>query len=73
MPIAQMVKDITPSPMGELKSAIEAKDTSKFAKAFDKLTAACNTCHQGAKHAFIVIRRPTSSPYSNQSFAPAKR
>ena len=73
LPIAQMVKDITPGPMGELKSAVEAKDKAKFAKAFDKLTAACNTCHQGSKHAFIVIRRPTASPYSNQSFIPAKQ
>jgi hypothetical protein len=73
VPVAQMVKDITPGPMGELKSAVEAKDWKKFAKAFDSLTAACNTCHQGAKKPFIVIRRPTSSPYSNQSFAPVKQ
>jgi hypothetical protein len=73
IPIAQMVKDITPGPMGEVKSAVETKDAGKFAKAFDKLTAACNSCHQGAKHAFIVIQRPSSSPYSNQSFAPPKQ
>ena len=34
--------------------------------------AACNQCHQATKHEFIVIQRPTSSPYSNQSFTPKK-
>jgi hypothetical protein len=72
LPVAQMVKDVTPGPTAELKAAIEAKSTGKFAAAFDKLTAACNSCHKGTNHGFIVIRRPTASPYSNQQFAPSK-
>jgi len=72
LPVGQMVKDNTPGPTGDLKAAIEAKSPTKFAAAFDKLTAACNSCHQGTSHGFIVIRRPISSPYSNQSFAPGK-
>jgi len=55
-----------------VKSAIEARDAGKFAAAFDKLTAACNACHQASNHAFIVIQRPTTSPYTNQSFTPKK-
>jgi hypothetical protein len=56
----------------DLKRTIDARDGTKFAAAFDKLTAACNACHQATKHEFIVIQRPTSSPYSNQSFTPKK-
>ena len=56
--------------MPDLAKAIAAQDAAKFADAFDALTAACNGCHQGAKHGFIMIQRPTSLPYSNQSFAP---
>ena len=59
--------------MPDLAKAVAAQDAAKFADAFDGLTAACNGCHQGAKRGFIVIQRPTSLPYSNQSFAPAQR
>jgi hypothetical protein len=38
--------------------------------AYDKLTAACNACHQVTKHAFIVIQQPLSPPFNNQSFMP---
>jgi molybdopterin-guanine dinucleotide biosynthesis protein A len=55
----------------DLDKTIAAQDAAKFAGAFDALTAACNGCHQSAKHGFIVIQRPTNLPYSNQSFAPA--
>jgi hypothetical protein len=54
----------------DLAKAIAAQDAAGFAGAFDALTAACNGCHHAAKHGFIAIQRPTSLPYSNQSFAP---
>jgi len=72
MPIGQMAGSTAVPVLPDLKGAIDARDGKKFAAAFDKLTAACNTCHQATKHAFIVIQRPTSSPYSNQSFTPKK-
>jgi hypothetical protein len=49
-------------PASELDRAIEAKDSGKFAKAFDKLTAACNGCHEAASLGFIVISKPRKSP-----------
>ena len=55
-----------------LETAVEAKDRAAFTSAFDKLTAGCNSCHQALDHAFIVIQRPTSQPYSDQSFATQK-
>ena len=55
-----------------LEKAVEAKNRVAFANAFDQLSAGCNSCHLALDGAFIVIRRPTSLPYSNQSFAAPK-
>jgi hypothetical protein len=59
-------------PVAALEKAIESKDRSSFTRAFDQLTAGCNSCHRTLDHAFIAIQRPNSLPYSNQSFAPQK-
>jgi hypothetical protein len=56
-----------------INAAIRAKDGSQFAKGFNEFTAACNACHQGIGRAFIVIQMPTTSPFSDQSFAPPKK
>jgi hypothetical protein len=72
LPIGQLAGSTAVPTLPDVKAAIDAHDGKKFAAAFDKLTAACNACHQATKHEFIVIQRPTSSPYSNQSFAPKK-
>jgi len=72
MQIGQMARSTAVPVLPDVKSAIDARDDRKFAAAFDKLTAACNACHQATNHAFIVIQRPTSSPYTNQSFTPKK-
>jgi len=55
-----------------LEKAIEGKDRAAFTNAFDSLTAGCNSCHRALDHAFIVIQRPTSLPYSDQFLAPQK-
>jgi hypothetical protein len=60
-------------PIEEIEQAIKSRNRAAFAKAFDQLTAACNGCHRASNHAFIVIRRPSGSPFPNQSFAPAKK
>lgn len=62
-------------PVDEVRSAIEAKDSAKFVKAIDKLTSACNSCHQAAGVGFIAIREPRTSPMltsplSDQAFRP---
>jgi len=60
------------APLAALDKAIEAHDRAAFASGYDKLTAGCNSCHHLLDHAFIVIQRPTSLPYTDQSFAPPK-
>jgi hypothetical protein len=59
-------------PIAALEKAIESKDRDSFTRAFDQLTAGCNSCHHTLDHAFLVIQRPSLPPYSNQSFAPQK-
>jgi len=60
------------APIKALEKAVEDKDRAAFDAAFDKLSAGCNSCHHTLDHGFIVIKRPTLLPYSNQSFAPQK-
>jgi cytochrome c553 len=61
-------------PADELDDAIKAKDSAKFVKAFSKLTAACNSCHEATGFGFIKIRDPRlspieTSPFSDESFS----
>jgi hypothetical protein len=58
------------TPIAALEKAIESKNKDAFARAFDQLSAGCNSCHRILDHAFIVIQRPEASPFGNQSFAP---
>jgi hypothetical protein len=72
-PVGKMIEAVTMPPIGDIESAIKARDSKKFAIAFDQLTAACNACHQAAKRGFIVIQRPPASAFPNQSFTPRKQ
>jgi len=72
--LAQAISAITAVQLPELGTSISARDRARFGAAYDKMTASCNACHQSTKHAFIVIKRPTALPYTNQSFtAPQAR
>ena len=66
------VEKMVGAQIAALEKAIDAKDRTAFAAAFDKLSAGCNNCHQTLDHGFIVIQRPTSLPYSDQSFTARK-
>lgn len=55
-------------PIDSVNAAIQAKDASKFNKAFQLLTTNCNNCHQVTNHAFNVIKIPDTPPVSNQDF-----
>ena len=69
-PLAKLLQDKSTPPLNELQTAIEAKNFGNFAKAFDKLTADCNSCHVAAHVGFIKMQVPTASPFSDQSFPP---
>jgi hypothetical protein len=72
MPVGKMIEATAMPAIADVEAAIKARDRGKFTSAFDKLTAACNTCHQSANRPFIVVQRPTGSAFPNQSFAPKK-
>jgi hypothetical protein len=62
-------------PEDEVGRAIEAKNAGEFTKAFGRLTAVCNSCHEGTGFGFIQIREPRlspieTSPFSDQTFTP---
>ena len=57
-------------PIKSIESAIAARNSAAFGKAFGELTTGCNSCHQSTGRGFIVMTVPTGSPFGNQSFAP---
>ena len=76
LPVKQMVDDtisMLAGPIAELEKAVDDKDFGKFSANFDKLTEACNSCHEKAAYGFIVMRRPEHSNFSNQDFKPRKQ
>jgi hypothetical protein len=64
-----VAKNTTPA-LEEIQRAIDKQNPATFSAAFEKLTDACNGCHQASKFGFIVMRVPIASPFSNQVFTP---
>ena len=73
VPVGKMIEATAMPPIGDIESAIKARDGKGFASAFDKLTAACNSCHEASSRGFIVVQRPATSPFPGQSFSPRKK
>lgn len=73
VPVGKMIESTTMAPIGDIEAAIKTRDSKAFATAFDRLTMACNACHEAANRSFIVIQRPASSAFPNQSFAPKRK
>jgi len=70
--IAALLASTVKQPIEALEAAAQAKSPSQFNDAYEKLTAACNACHQSANLGMIVIQAPKSSPFANQDFRPQK-
>jgi hypothetical protein len=51
-------------------AAIKAGDSAQFATAYGEMTAACNACHTGMEHSFLVIKVPDGAIYPDQEFKP---
>ena len=66
LPIENVV--LVDKSLGRLMEAAKKKDYSLYAKAFDELTAGCNSCHVAGQVAYIHIQVPKSSPFSDQSY-----
>jgi hypothetical protein len=56
-----------------MNAAIASQNPAQFNTAFGELTTACNICHEGMEHPFLVIKVPDASAaaaYPNQDFRP---
>ncbi len=51
-------------------AAIKASDSAQFAATYGEMTAACNACHVGMEHPFLVIKVPDANSYPDQEFRP---
>jgi hypothetical protein len=54
--------------LDDLDAAIKAKNAAKFDAAYGMITESCNTCHSTLDHAYVVVRAPQASPYTDQDF-----
>jgi hypothetical protein len=69
----QMITSVTEQPITELKSAIQSKDATAFAKAYADLTDACNSCHQALNHGAVEIVVPSRTSASDLKINSAPR
>ena len=72
LPLADMLDAVITKEVAALEKSIEAKDVKGFAAGYDKLTQACNACHQSTENGFVVIKRPTQPAFTNQDYRPHK-
>jgi len=70
LPLAEMLDAVITEEIAALEKSIEAKDYKAFTVGYDRLTAACNSCHQGTENGFVVIKRPTQPAFTNQDYRP---
>jgi len=61
----EMIASVTEPPFKELNSAIQAKDSKAFDKAYADVTDACNSCHQALNHGVVEIRVPSRTSASD--------
>ena len=72
--IAALIKGATEAPIEAVEAAIEKKDGTAFDAAYQRLTDACNACHQSTKVGMIVIQVPKGpSPFLNQDLRPVTK
>lgn len=72
MATAPMIDEFVANPLAELDKAVKDRSPAEFTAGFDDLTNGCNGCHKQVGFGFNVIKRPTSPPFTNQEFEPAK-
>jgi hypothetical protein len=51
-------------------AAIKAGDLGQFTAAYGEMTAACNACHAGMEHPFLVMKVPDAPNFPDQEFRP---
>ena len=67
-PIAKLAETNLVPPLDEMDKAIKDKDGAAFKKAYDKVTAACNSCHQATGNEFVKVKTPSGTDFPDQDF-----
>ena len=73
--LPEKLSEVMPSIMNPaikgVQEALARQDKAVFAKAYDKLSAACTACHQVAGNTFLIMQRPKTPLLDNLRYAPA--
>lgn len=56
--------------LAAVDAAVKAGDLAQFSAAYGEMTNACNDCHKGMEHPFLVIRVPEGGFFPDQEFRP---
>jgi hypothetical protein len=70
--VSELMEAMTGEPIRALEAAVQASDLSQFARAYDRLTEGCNSCHAALGHGYVVIQVPDQSYFANQAFRVAR-
>lgn len=72
----QKLSEVMPAKMNPgintVQQALEQRDKAAFARAYDRLSAACNACHTEAGVEFLHIQRPKTLLLDNLRYAPLR-
>ena len=69
-PIAKLIEANLEPLLNALDQAIKDQNPTSFKQAYDKVTAACNSCHQATNNGFVAIRTPMAQDFPDQEFRP---
>jgi cytochrome c553 len=67
-PIGKLAETNLVPPLDEMDKAIQDKNQAAFKKAYDKVTAACNSCHQATGNEFVSVKVPSGADFPDQEF-----
>jgi len=56
--------------LAAVSAAIKTGNETQFMAAYGEMTAACNECHKGMEHPFLVIKVPENGNFPDQDFRP---
>jgi hypothetical protein len=56
--------------LAAVDAAIKAGDAAQFTAAYRDMTNACNDCHKGMEHPFLVMKVPEAGSFPDQEFRP---
>jgi hypothetical protein len=67
--VDQAVAAMFADKLAAVNDAIRAADAAQFSAAYRAMTAACNDCHKGLEHPFLIIKVPEGGIFPDQDFS----